>query len=111
MTRQGLFLPTGTSAILQPQRDRLDSINSQMVDLLHERMQVCMDIAELKAAHGIPMMQPQRISQVLGQLKKKSAQVGLSAEYVESIFKLIIEETCTQEDQLIKQRLAQGRQP
>ncbi|WP_248797891.1 chorismate mutase [Pseudomonas sp. MWU13-2105] len=109
MTQQGQLLPTGTSAILQPQRDRLDSINSQMVDLLHERMQVCMDIAELKAAHGIPMMQPQRISQVLGQLKEKSAQVGLSTEYVESIFKLIIEETCVQEDRLINQRLVQGR--
>ncbi|WP_230381114.1 chorismate mutase [Pseudomonas guariconensis] len=110
MTQHGQCSPSDMTTILQPQRDRLDSINSQVVDLLHERMQVCMDIAELKAAHGIPMMQPQRISQVLGQLKEKSLQVGLSTVYIESIFKLIIEETCMQEERLISQILKQGKE-
>lgn len=73
-------------------------------------MRVCMDIAELKAEYGIPMMQPQRISQILGHLKKKSVEVGLNAAYVESIFKLIIEETCVQEARLISQRLNQGEE-
>lgn len=110
MTQQGRFSPPDTSAILQTQRDQLDSINSQMVDLLSERMRVCMDIAELKAVHGIPMMQPQRISQILGHLKEQSLQVGLNSAYVESIFKLIIEETCVQEARLISQRLIQGNE-
>ena len=104
MTQHRQISRTAPSAILQPQRDQLDRISNHLVDLLCERMQVCMDIAELKAAHDIPMMQPQRIIQVLDQLKEKSAKVGLRSEYVESIFRLIIEETCIQEERLIQQR-------
>ncbi|XVO89102.1 chorismate mutase [Pseudomonas palleroniana] len=97
------------STILRPKRDQLDRINNQLVELLCERMNVCMEIAELKATHDIPMMQPQRIVQVLDQLKDKSSEVGLRADYVQSIFKLIIEETCSQEEQLIQQRRNQGQ--
>lgn len=104
MTEHMQISRTTPSAILQPKRDQLDRINNHLVDLLCERMNVCMDIAELKATHDIPMMQPQRIVQVLDQLKDKSSKVGLRPEYVQSIFKLIIEETCIQEDKLIQQR-------
>ncbi|MHC8411699.1 chorismate mutase [Pseudomonas sp. Hz4] len=109
MKRQGQLSQTGTSNILQPQRERLDSINLQVVDLLSERMKVCMDIAQLKAIYGIAMMQPGRISYVLDMIKIRSEAVGLRPEYAESIFRLIIEETCTQEDVLINQCLAPGR--
>lgn len=109
MKQQGQLSQTGTSNILQPQRERLDSINLQVVDLLSERMKVCMAIAELKAVHGIAMMQPGRISYVLDMIKTRSEAVGLRAEYTESIFKLIIEETCIQEDVLINRCLAEGR--
>ncbi|CAI2796053.1 Chorismate mutase (EC [Pseudomonas [fluorescens] SBW25] len=109
MTEHRHMSPTTPSAILQPQRDQLDRINNHLVDLLGERMSVCMDIAELKAAHDIPMMQPQRIVQVLDQLKDKSSTVGLRPDYVQSVFKLIIEETCIQEEQLIQRRRNQGQ--
>ncbi|AZF42233.1 4-amino, 4-deoxychorismate mutase [Pseudomonas sp. R1-43-08] len=102
MTQRRQISRTTPSAILKPKRDQLDRINNHLVNLLCERMNVCMDIAELKAAHDIPMMQPQRIVQVLDQLKNQSAKVGLRSDYVESIFRLIIEETCIQEDILIR---------
>jgi chorismate mutase len=109
MKQQGQLSQTGTSNILQPQRERLDLINLQVVDLLSERMKVCMDIAKLKAVHDIAMMQPGRISYVLDMIKTRSEAVGLRPEYAESIFKLIIEETCIQEDVLINRCLAPGQ--
>lgn len=108
MQQHGQLSQAGTSQILQPLRERLDSINLQVVDLLSERMKLCMGIAELKAAHGIAMMQPGRISHVLEMIKERSQATGLRPEYTESIFKLIIAETCTQEDALINQRLNRG---
>lgn len=109
MTQRKQISRTAPSTILQPMRDQLDQINNHLVDLLCERMNVCMDIAELKAAHDIPIMQPQRIVQVLDQLRDKSAKVGLRSDYVESIFRLIIEETCVQEEHLIQQRRTQEK--
>ena len=108
MQQHGQLSQAGTSQILQPLRERLDSINLQVVDLLSERMKLCMGIAELTAAHGIAMMQPGRISHVLEMIKERSQATGLRPEYTESIFKLIIAETCTQEDVLINQRLNRG---
>ncbi len=108
MQQHGQLTQTGTSTILQPLRERLDSINLQVVDLLSERMKLCMDIAELKAAHGIAMMQPGRISYVLDMIKERSLASGLRPEYTESVFNLIIAETCVREDVLINQRLSQS---
>ncbi|TBN51207.1 chorismate mutase [Pseudomonas sp. BGI-2] len=108
MQQHGQLTQAGSSNILQPLRERLDSINLQVVDLLSERMKVCMGIAELKAAHGIAMMQPGRVSYVLEMIKERSQASGLRPEYTESIFKLIIAETCSQEDLLINQRLSRG---
>ncbi|MDY7065941.1 hypothetical protein PsexTeo8_23950 [Pseudomonas extremaustralis] len=108
MTQRSQISKAAPSTLLQPKRDQLDRINNHLVDLLCERMNVCMAIAELKAVHDIPMMQPQRIIQVMNQLKIKSMRVGLNPDYVKSIFKLIIKETCIQEDHLIQQRRKQG---
>ena len=55
------------------------------------------------------MMQPKRIVQVMDQLASHASKVGLRPDYVQSVFKLIIEETCNQEERLIQQRLGQGQ--
>lgn len=109
MEMQGLRPGTSDSIVLRSQRDRLDIINNEVVDLLAERMRVCMEIADLKALHNIPMMQPERIAYVLESLKNKSVKTGLRSEFIESIFRLIIRETCIQEDAAINQRVKDGQ--
>ncbi|MBS9432466.1 chorismate mutase [Photorhabdus hainanensis] len=91
--------------ILQPYRESLDVINMQILALLAERMRVCMKIAEVKAEQDIPMMQTQRIISLLDMLRDKSTDFGLRPEYTESIFQLVIEETCCREEELIDQLL------
>lgn len=109
MEKQRDFPEITDSIILSFQRDRLDLINNKVINLLADRMSVCMEIAELKALHGIPMMQPERIVYVLESLKKKSVQIGLRSEYVEELFILIIRETCAQEQMVINRRVTSGQ--
>lgn len=87
--------------LLQPYRLRLDSINTQLLDLLAQRMGVCMDIARLKARENIPMMQPARVSHVLDTVRDQACALGLDPEYVVELFRLVIDETCRQETVLI----------
>lgn len=82
---------------LQPYREQLDQINELLVDLLAERMQVCRVIAKVKSAHGIPMLQPQRVTSTLDQVRALSDSRQLRAEYLDGLFQLIIEETCDEE--------------
>lgn len=102
-------LATSGCELLQPYRVKLDSINTQVLGLLSERMQVCMEIARIKAKQNIPMMQPARVSHVLEMVREQSPDMGLNPDYTASLFSLIIEETCRQEDVLIERLRAQGR--
>lgn len=88
---------TADGLLLQPYREELDRINQRLVDLLAERMRICRHIARIKATHGIPMMQPQRIGSTLDQVRALSGSRQLRPEYVSGLFQLIIEETCAQE--------------
>lgn len=87
----------GSSEALQPYREQLDRINELLVDLLAERMQVCRVIARIKSADGIPMMQPQRVTSTLDQVRALSGPRQLRAEYLSDLFQRIIEETCDEE--------------
>ncbi|MNQ93415.1 chorismate mutase [compost metagenome] len=99
---------TSASELLKPYRARLDSINTQVLGLLSQRMQVCMEIARLKADQNIAMMQPAQITHVLDKVRKQSSGLGLCPAYAASLFSLIIDETCRQEDALIARSRAQG---
>ncbi len=98
----------GKLSLLTPHRDSLDEINLAILALLSERMKICMEIARIKAEHDIPMMQPGRVSCVLNTLKQHAEPAGLRAEYAEAVFKLVIDETCRQEEILIDQLLSRN---
>lgn len=85
------------AVVLGSHRAQLDRINGQLVDLLAERMQLCRNIARLKSAHGITMMQPQRISSTLDLVRSLSSARQLRPDYVDRLFRLIIDETCDEE--------------
>ncbi|MCG3472230.1 chorismate mutase [Xenorhabdus bovienii] len=93
---------TNHQSILKPYRDSLDTINIKILALLSERMNICMEIAEIKAKKNIPMMQPQRINSLMNLLQKRSKEFGLREEYTKALFHLIIKETCHQENILIE---------
>lgn len=89
--------PGNAAFELQPYREQLDQINELLVDLLAERMQICRVIAQVKSARGIAMMQPQRVSSTLDQVRALSGSRQLRPEYLHGLFQLIIEETCDEE--------------
>ena len=60
----GLLGRGGMSAGLEPFRRRLDVIDDEIARLLGERFEICREVALYKSAHGIPMMQPDRVVEV-----------------------------------------------
>lgn len=90
-----------TTSILAPLRHRLDAVDRQILDLLVQRMGICLDVARLKAVYDIPMMQSSRVSLVVGRARAHAAAYGLPEEYLGDIYKRIIAETCAQEDTFI----------
>ncbi|MFD9007515.1 chorismate mutase, partial [Streptomyces sp. NPDC059552] len=52
--------PTPES-LLQPFRERLEALDQQLAELVAARLAICCEVAEVKRANGIPMMQPNRV--------------------------------------------------
>lgn len=89
------------ATVLGPLRDRLDELDSRLLDLIVQRMDLCLDIARLKAEHDIPMMQPSRVGLVVGRARAHAAAHGLPEQYLGDLYERIVAETCVQEDVLM----------
>lgn len=86
---------------LQEFRERLDPIDGEIARLLGERFQICREVAHYKSAHGIPMMQPERVAQVRARYLARGAEAKLPEDFTAELFDLLIGATCKLEDELM----------
>jgi 4-amino-4-deoxychorismate mutase len=89
---------------LEPFRRRLDAIDDEIARLLGERFDICREVALHKSAHGIPMMQPDRVEEVRARYLARGTEAGLPAEFSGDLFDLLIAATCKEEDELMAAR-------
>jgi chorismate mutase len=87
---------------LEPFRERLDALDEEITRLLGARFQVCREIALHKRAHGIAMMQPDRVAEVRARYLARGAELQLPADFTRALFELLIDATCRMEDELIE---------
>jgi chorismate mutase len=99
------------AAGLAPFRARLDEIDSQLVDLLGERFQICREVAVHKSQNAIEMMQPGRVEIVRARYLQHGAEVDLPGDFTAGFFDLMIDATCRAEDELMERLAAGEEQP
>ena len=87
---------------LEAFRDRLDPLDEEIARLLGERFEICREVAQYKAAEGIPMMQPERVAEVRARYLARGAEAGLPTEFTAELFELLIGATCKLEDELME---------
>ena len=86
---------------LSPFRDRIDALDDQIVALLAERLAVCAEVGHFKAAHGMAVMQPDRVAQVKERNAARGAKAGLRPDFTRALYGLIIDEACRLEDEIL----------
>ncbi|MGL5857765.1 MAG: chorismate mutase [Angustibacter sp.] len=101
MTGPDSATQTCAGTVLAPLRGRLDELDRQILELVVQRMQICLEVARLKSRHAIPMMQQSRVSQVVGRARAHATKHGLSEDYLGDLYRRIVEETCAEEDRLM----------
>ena len=95
---------------LEPFRRRLDVLDEEIARLLGERFEICREVALYKCAHGIPMMQPDRVAEVRDRYLARGAEVELPADFTSELFDLLIAATCRAEDELMQARAEAERE-
>ena len=87
---------TDLSQALGASRQRIDSIDDQIVKLLNERAQVVREVGQIKKRYNAPVSAPGREEQVLRRAAGQ-AQAPLSSQAVEAIFKTMLREMTAME--------------
>lgn len=82
-------------------RGQLDDLDALLIEMIGRRFGICREIALVKQHHAIPMMQNDRIRAVKRRAASLAEQHGISAEFVDRLFGLIIDEACRLETQIL----------
>ena len=88
-------------AELEQLRSKLGAIDESLLDQLRERLECCVQIAEVKKANGVPMIQPHRIGVAQERANRYAKEHGINEEFLRKLYDVIIEETCRLEDLVI----------
>lgn len=75
-------------------REDIDRIDSQIVELLGRRFDICTKVAEYKRQNGVSVMQSNRVQEVKDSCKKLAIQNSIDPNFIEKLYSLIIEEAC-----------------
>ena len=77
-------------AKLDQLRDRIDSIDKQLVELLAQRRQVIQQVTEVKQQHELPTFHPAREENLISARRAQATQAGLDPDYVEDLFRTML---------------------
>lgn len=87
---------------LRSWREMINVIDQSVVGLLSQRLEICRQVGDLKKKYDIPMMQHSRVDEVLNRCAKLANEANLSEAFVKNLYRLIIEEACRLETEIIE---------
>jgi 4-amino-4-deoxychorismate mutase len=87
--------------ILRPFRERIDTTDNELALLLVDRFRICCEVARVKQAEGIAMMQPDRIAAVCASYAERGRALGVSPALMRQLAELIIGEACRLEAEIL----------
>jgi chorismate mutase-like protein len=83
-------------------RQQIDTLDQIIADALGKRMAVCKQVARYKGSSGIPMMQPDRVRQILDRCEAKALDHSLRPAFLQDLYRLIIKESCRLESDILQ---------
>ncbi len=82
-------------------RTELDTVDAALLEAVRQRLEVCLRIGKLKRREQIPMIQPGRMHVVHERAREYADLHSLSREFFDSLYDVLIAETCRLEDLVI----------
>lgn len=92
--------------ILKPYREKIDSLDDQLVDLLVERAQIIREVAHLKMENNIPAVLQDRVDEVRERAVARAVAKGADEKYMQEIYTKIIQLSCDMEEEIASQKEA-----
>ena len=74
-------------------RKQIDELDNELLEVLAKRMRVCEEIGTYKKEHNISVLQTGRYDELLQNRIAQSGQLGLSNDFLRTLFVAIHEES------------------
>lgn len=96
---------------LEELRNRIDSIDYQMIGLLASRMRISEEMGEYKCRNGVTIFQLERWLEILESRTQHGISEGLDSEFTGRVIRIIHEESIRRQDEVMKRLRGAGTCP
>ena len=103
-----LSFPTNTGqsnnfeGCIEALRQRIDSLDVQMIELLGQRMKVAEEIGRVKLQQNVTILQVRRFEQILRERLVQAEAVGLSPEFVKALLEMVHKESILRQEAIMR---------
>ena len=74
-------------------RARIDQLDAALIAIVAERLAVCREVAAVKEHTDTPVIQPQRVRDVVTSRRAQAIEAGVDADFAEQLFRVLLTET------------------
>ena len=74
-------------------RARIDELDQQLVEVLAARLAVCEEVARVKEGSDTPVIQPNRVRDVITSRRQWAIDRGVDPDFAEQVFRVLLAET------------------
>ncbi|CAB4874928.1 unannotated protein [freshwater metagenome] len=74
-------------------RARIDELDRRLVQVLAERLDVCREVALVKEGSDTPVIQPNRVREVITSRRQWAIDSGVDPDFAEQVFRVLLAET------------------
>jgi chorismate mutase-like protein len=74
-------------------RQRIDELDRQLLDVLAERINICHEVARIKEHSDTPIIQPERVRNVVTTRRQYAIDQGIDPDFAEDIMRVVLSET------------------
>ncbi|PCI60354.1 MAG: bifunctional chorismate mutase/prephenate dehydrogenase [Gammaproteobacteria bacterium] len=79
-------------------RNEIDSIDTELVDLLAKRLAVTTKVGQLKSAQGVPIYAPEREAELLSKRRQQAMDAGVSPQLIEDVLRRMMRDSYLSQD-------------
>ena len=88
---------------LQNLRDKIDRIDTELVEMYKKRMDIAREIGKYKKEHSMPVVQETRYNDLIKSRVAAAVEMGMSADFMKTILQAIHEESVRQQIEVLNQ--------
>ena len=96
---------TQTTESLTLLRQQIDQIDGEIIEALAKRMRVSREIGQYNIEHSMPVLQTGRYDDVLNTRARNAEEMGMSGDFMKTVYQAIHEESVRQQIEVLNNRL------